>query len=62
MTDKDIEKVQIVATCKDGKHIIALSDDKVLIRCIVAWCKFMVLKEDSLVEYPLKEIAEFKED
>ena len=63
MTDKDIEKVQIMATCKGGKHIIALSDNKILIRCIVACCKFMILKEDSLGEYPLKEIAEFfKED
>lgn len=48
MTSEDIKKVQIIATCKDGQHLIAVSDDKVLIRCIVEWCQFARLKEDMI--------------
>ena len=41
MTSDDIQSVQIIATCKDGQHIMAVSDDKILIRCIAEWCQFM---------------------
>lgn len=55
MTNDDITKVQIIADCKDGQHLISVSDDKILIRCIVEYCKFMLLKEESLEQCSLKE-------
>ena len=58
MISDDIKSVQIIATTKDGKHIIAVSDDKILIRCIAEWCKFIKLKEDVFEQCSLKEIME----
>ena len=51
MTSDDIQSVQIIATCKDGQHIMAVSDDKILIRCIAEWCQFMRLKEEKDMEF-----------
>ena len=56
MTSDDIQSVQIIATCKDGQHIMAVSNDKVLIRCIAEWCQFMRLKEDLFEQCSLKEL------
>lgn len=56
MTNDDITKVQIIAECKDGRHLISVSDDKILIRCIVEWCKFMKLKEELFEQCSLKEL------
>lgn len=56
MTNDDITKVQIIAECKDGQHLISVSDDKILIRCIVEWCKFMKLKEELFEQCSLKEL------
>ena len=56
MTSDDIQSVQIIATCKDGQHIMAVSEDKVLIRCIAEWCQFMRLKEDLFEQCSLKEL------
>lgn len=36
MTSDDIKKVQIIATTKDGQHLLSVSDDKILIRCILS--------------------------
>ena len=58
MTSNDIKSVQIIATTNDGKHIMAVSDDKVLIRCIAEWCKFAKLKDELFEQYSLKEIME----
>lgn len=58
MTSADIKSVQIIATTNDGKHIMAVSDDKILIRCIAEWCKFIKLKEDVFEQCSLKEIME----
>lgn len=58
MTSADIKSVQIIATTNDGKHIMAVSDDKILIRCIAEWCKFVKLKEDVFEQCLLKEIME----
>ena len=58
MTSDDIKSVQIIATTKDGKHIMAVSDDKILIRCIAEWCKFVKLKDELFEQCSLKEIME----
>ena len=61
MTNEDITKVQIIAECKDGQHLISVSDDKILIRCITEWCKFMRLKEEVLGECSFKELIKDQE-
>ena len=58
MTSNDIKSVQIIAITKDGKHIMAVSDDKILIRCIAEWCKFVKLKDELFEQCLLKEIME----
>ena len=56
MTAADIEKVQILATTKDGQHLMALSDDRILINCIVSWCQFAKLKDELFEQCSLKEL------
>ena len=61
MTNDDITKVQIIATCKDGQHLISVSDDRILIHCITEWCKFMLLKEEAVGQCSLKELITAKQ-
>ncbi len=58
MTTADIEKVQIIATTKDGQHIMAVSDDKILIQCIASWCQFYKLKDELFEQCSIKELIE----
>lgn len=58
MTSDDIKSLQIIATCKDGQHLITTSSDKVLIACVTQWCKFMRLKDDAVAECSLKDFVE----
>ena len=58
MTTNDIQSVQIIATTKDGKHIMAVSKDEILIQCIASWCQFVKLKEELFEQCSLKEIME----
>lgn len=58
MTSDDIKGVQIIATCKDGQHLLAVSDDRVLISCIAEWCKFMRLKDELFEQCSLKELID----
>ena len=58
MTTNDIESVQIIATTKNGKHIMAVSDNKVLICMIAEMCQFMKLKDELFEQCSLKELME----
>lgn len=58
MTSDDIQSVQIIATTKDGKHIMAVSDERPLIWHIAYTCKFAKLKEELFEQCSLKEIME----
>lgn len=58
MTTNDIKSVQIIATTNDDKHIMAVSDDKILIQCIASWCQFVKLKEELFEQCSLKELIE----
>ena len=58
MTSDDIKSVQIIATTKDGKHIMAVSDERPLIWHIAACCKFAKLKDELFEQCSLKEIME----
>ena len=56
MTNKDIKSVQIIAEMGDGTHIIALSDNRMLIDVIVSMCQFHRIDETQIGEIPLEEI------
>ena len=58
MTSNEITQVQIIATTNDGKHIMAVSDEKPLIWHIAACCKFVKLKDELFEQCSLKEITE----
>ena len=58
MTTDDIKSVQIIATTKDGKHLMAVSDEKPLIWHIATCCKFAKLKDELFEQCSLKEIME----
>ena len=59
MTTADIERVQIIATCKDGQRLLAVSKHKLLIRVIAEWCQFARLREELFEECSLKEIINY---
>ena len=56
MTNKDIKSVQIIAETDDGTHIIALSDNRMLIDVIVSMCQFQRIDETQIRQVPLEEI------
>lgn len=58
MTSDDITQVQIIATTKGGKHIMAVSDEKPLIWHIAACCKFAKLKDELFEQCSLKELID----
>jgi hypothetical protein len=58
MTSDNITKLQILATMDDGTHLMAISDDKILIRFVAELCQFVKLKEDLFEQCSLKELVE----
>ena len=58
MTSDNIIKLQILATMDDGTHLMAITDDKILIRFVGELCQFVRLKEDLFDQCSLKELVE----
>lgn len=58
MTSDNITKLQILATIDDGTHLMAITDDKILIRFVAELCQFVKLKEDLFEQCSLKELVE----
>jgi hypothetical protein len=58
MTSDNITKLQILATMDDGTHLMAITDDKILIRFVAELCQFVKLKEDLFEQCSLKELVE----
>ena len=56
MTNNDIKKIQIIAELNDGTHIIALSDNRILIDVIVSICQFHRIDETQIGEISLEGI------
>ena len=57
MTSDNITKLQILATMDDGTHLMAITDDKILIRFAAELCQFAKLKEDLFEQCSLKELV-----
>ena len=51
-------KLQILATMDDGTHLMAITDDKILIRFVAELCQFVKIKEDLFEQCSLKELVE----
>ena len=58
MTSDNITKLQILATMDDGTHLMAITDDKILICFVAELCQFVKLKEDLFEQCSLKELIE----
>lgn len=58
MTSDNITKLQILATIDDGTHLMAITDDKILIRFAAELCQFVKIKEDLFEQCSLKELVE----
>lgn len=58
LTSDNIKKVQIIATLDDGTHLMAVSEDKFLIKTAVVTCKFAKLRDDLFTECSLKELMD----
>lgn len=58
MTSDNITKLQILATMDDGTHLMAITDDKILIRFVAELCQFVKIKEDLFEQCSLKELVE----
>lgn len=56
MTNNDIKSVQIIAEMDDGTHIIALSDNRMLIDVIISLCQFQRIDKTRVRKVPLEEI------
>ena len=60
MTADDIEKLQIVATTKDGDFLISTSGSRALIDLVAAMCEFHRAKKELFEQYPLTELIDFQ--
>ena len=58
MTTADIERIQIIATTKDGEYILGVSDNEELIAAVAIYCKFQKLKKEYFEQCSLKELLE----
>ena len=58
LTSDNVKKVQILATLDSGQNIMAISEDKFLIKLIVQECKFVKLKDGVVGECSIRELIE----
>ena len=59
MTARDIKKVQILLTSNDGQHFLTTTENRTLINEIVRVCSFVKIKEGSIGECSIKELADY---
>ena len=57
MTARDIKKLSIIATTKDGQYLVTTTEDNFLIDVAVGLCKFVIAKPELIGEMSLRELA-----
>ena len=62
MTTNDIEKAEILLCCKDGKKLLGVTDDKILLNFIAQYVKFIQIDEDKTETIPLCEIIKKQQE
>lgn len=58
MTSDNIKKVQILAEFDNGEYALAVSDNSILIRFIVEFCKFFKIDKAKIDTFDIKDIIE----
>lgn len=56
MTTDSVKCVQILISCKNGEKLIGVTDDKILIKMIAGFVKFVQVDENKFSSIALKEI------
>ena len=56
MTTNEIEKAEILLCCKDGKKLLGVTDDKILLNFIAQYVKFIQIDEEKMGTIQLHEI------
>ena len=57
MTSKDIKKLSIIATTKDGQYLVTTTENNFLIEAVVRFCKFVIAKPELIEQMSLRELA-----
>ena len=57
MTSRDIKKLSIIASTKDGQYLVTTTENNTLIDMVVGFCKFAFVKPEFIEQMSLKEIA-----
>lgn len=58
MTSENIKKVQILVEFDNGEYALAVSDNSILIRFIVEFCKFFKIDKAKVDTFDIKDIIE----
>ena len=56
MTTNDIDKAQILISCKNGERLLGVTDDNILLNFIAQHVKFVKIDEEKTGTIPLSEI------
>ena len=56
MTTNDIEKAEILICCKNGKKLLGVTDDRILLNFIAQYVKFVQIDDEKMGTIPLCEI------
>ena len=57
MANNSIKKVQILAELDNGEFVFAMSDNFILIKFIVEFCKFIKVDKSAMSNIDVKEIT-----
>ena len=62
MTTKDIEKAEILLSCKNGEKLLGVTDDKILLMFIAQYVKFIQIDEEKVEAISLSEIIKNQQE
>ena len=62
MTTNDIEKAEILLSCKNGEKLLGVTDDKILLMFIAQYVKFIQINEEKVKTISLSEIIKNQQE
>ncbi len=62
MTTNDIEKAEILLSCKNGEKLLGVTDDKTLLMFIAQYVKFIQINEEKVKTISLSEIIKNQQE
>ena len=57
LTSNDIEKAQILLSSNDGQYLLGVCDDPIVIKMIVAYCKFVPVDPGLIEQIPITDLT-----